>query len=194
MINKSKWVSNYRGLTPDNQLEVAEAISKELRDNETIYDESEYDKRKSKIIRIFFDRILLHANQDKELEKITTILYKFEELSQDNQNKATNEVLKIIAKYLNIQERENNENICKEQGHLFNEWKERCWTTKEVYWDAGPQGYIDVEHKEWHRACERCGFVDKVDLEPQELINAREEKNRKVRIKKLESELSKLKK
>ncbi len=83
-------------------------------------------------------------------------------------------------------------NTCLKEGHLFDEWKTRSWPTKEVYWDAGPQEYIDI-HKTWWRTCMRCGYKDVFNHEPQELIDARKAKYRKSRIKKLESELKKLK-
>lgn len=70
MVNKSKWVYNYNSLNPDSQLEVAEAIANELRDNEVVFDESEYDKEKSKIIRKFFDTIKLSVEKSKELKKL----------------------------------------------------------------------------------------------------------------------------
>lgn len=193
MINKSKWIFNYNGLDPDDQLLVAEAIANELRDNEATFNENEYDKEKSRIVREFFNSIKNSATKSQEFKKIADIFERYESLSQDNKKKVINEISKIVAKYLGIEEQENKEKICKEEGHIFGNWKRRTWTTKEVYWDAGPQGYVDVEHEAWERTCSRCGFIEKIDYEPQELIDERKEKNKKARIKKLERELKKLK-
>lgn len=193
MVNKSKWIYNYNGLDPDNQLVVAEAIANELKDNEMTFDEDEYDKEKSRIVREFFNSIRNNAKQAEELKKFADVFERYEKLSQSNRKKVINEVFGIIAKYLGIQEQEDKEKICQQEGHTFGKWKRRTWTTKEVYWDAGPQGYVDVEHEKWERTCSRCGFVEKVDYEPQELIDERKEKNKKARIKRLESELKRLK-
>lgn len=193
MVNKSKWINNYNGLDPDNQLLVAEAIANELRDNEMAFDEDEYDKEKSRIVREFFNSIRNNVKQSEELKKLADIFKRYEKLSQSNRKKVINEVFGIIVKYLDIQEQEDKEKTCQREGHTFGKWKKRTWTTKEVYWDAGPQGYVDVDHEVWERTCSRCGFVEKIDYEPQELIDERKEKNKKARIKRLESELKRLK-
>ena len=193
MVNKSKWIYNYNSLDSDNQLIVAEAIANELRDNEMTFDEDEYDKEKSRIVREFFDSIRISAKQSGKLKKFADAFEKYENLSQSNRKKVINEVFGVIVKYLGIQEQEDKEKICQQEGHTFGKWKRKTWTTKEVYWDAGPQGYVDVEHEIWERTCSRCGFVEKVDYEPQELIDERKEKNKKARIKRLESELKRLK-
>lgn len=70
MVNKSKWINNYNGLDPDNQLLVAEAIANELRNNEMAFDEDEYDKEKSRIVRGFFNSIRNNAKQSEQLKKI----------------------------------------------------------------------------------------------------------------------------
>lgn len=193
MVNKSKWINNYNGLDPDNQLLVAEAIANELRVNEMAFDEDEYDKEKSRLVREFFNSIRNNVKQSEELKKLADIFKRYEKLSQSNRKKVINEVFGIIVKYLDIQEQEDKEKICQREGHTFGKWKKRTWTTKEEYWDAGPQGYVDVEHEVWERTCSRCGFVEKIDYEPQELIDERKEKNKKARIKRLESELKRLK-
>ena len=193
MVNKSKWINNYNGLDPDNQLLVAEAIANELRNNEMAFDEDEYDKEKSRIVREFFNSIRNNAKQSEQLKKYADIFERYEKLSQSNRKKVINAVFGIVVAYLDIQEQEDKEKIYQQEGHTFGKWRRITWTTKEVYWDSGPQGYVDVEHEVWERTCSRCGFVEKVDYEPQELIDERKEKNKKARIKRLESELKRLK-
>lgn len=194
MVNKSKWMCHYNGLNPDSQLEVAEAIASELRDNELTFDENEYDKEKSRIIREFFDTIKSNAEENKELKKIANVSEKFENLSQKNKRKVINEVFKIVTKYLGIQEQENKEKICQQEGHMFGKWEHNKWTTSvDTVIDHQHVHDLPVEHENWERTCGRCGFVDTVDQEPQELIAARKEKNKKARIKRLESELKRLK-
>ncbi len=95
-------------------------------------------------------------------------------------------------------EKRNNEhdiavNTCSTEGHMFGEWKHKEWTS---YIDA----FIDHDHvnlpvkkENWKRICSRCGFIEQTECEPQDLINARKAKNKKTRIKRLESELRRLK-
>lgn len=194
MVNKSRWINNYNGLAPDNQLLVAEAIANELKDNEMSFDEDEYDKEKSRIIREFFNSIRNNAKQSEELKKIDDILEKCKSLSQDNRKKVINEVFGIVIKYIGIQEQEDKEKICKQEGHTFSKWKHNKWT-KFIDTIIDHQHVYDfpIECQNWERTCNRCGFVDKVALEPQELIDERKAKNKKARIKKLERELKKLK-
>ena len=65
MVNKSKWIYNYNNLDPDDQLEAAEAITNELKDNEIFLDEDEYDKKKSRIVREFFNSIKCNKKKQK---------------------------------------------------------------------------------------------------------------------------------
>ena len=191
--NANKWIYNYSNLDPDNQLYVAEEIAKELKDNETTFNEDEYEKEKSKIVRRFFDSIINNAKQSEKLKKFADVFEKYEKLSQSNRKKVINEVFEIIAKYLDIQEQEDKEKVCQQEGHTFGKWRKITWTTKEVYWDAGLQGDVDVEREKWERKCRRCGCVEEVEQEPLELIEERKEKKRKARIKRLERELKELK-
>ncbi len=194
MLNKSKWIYNYNGLSPDSQLEVAEAIVDELRDNELTFDESEYDKEKSRIIREFFDTIVLNLEENEELKKVANILGEVENLSQNNKRKVIDEVFGVVVKYLGIQKQENKEKVCHQEGHIFGKWEHNiCTTYIDTVIDHQRVHNFPVEHENWKRTCSRCGFVDVVDHEPQELIDTRKEKNKKARIKRLESELRRLK-
>ena len=194
MLNKSKWIYNYNGLDPDNQLVVAEAIANELKDNEMTFDEDEYDKEKSRIVREFFNSIRNNARQSEELKKFADIFERYESLSQDNRKKVINEVFEIVVKYLGIQEQEDKEKICKQEGHTFGKWKHNKWTERiDTVIDHQHVPNYPIEHENWERTCSRCGFVEEVEHEPQELIDKRNEKNKKARIKRLERELKKLK-
>ena len=186
MVSKSKWIYNYKCLKPDSQLEVAEAIISELKDNEMVFNEIEYDKEKSRIIREFFHSIKQNEKQLDELKKIADVFKGFESLSQNNRRNVINEVFEIIVKYLGIQEQENKEKVCRQEGHVFGKWKHKKWTEYiDTVIDHQHIHDFPVEHENWERTCSRCGFVEKVDHEPQELIDARTEKNNKTRIKRL---------
>ena len=193
MVNKSKWIYNYNGLDPDNQLVVAEAIANELKNNEMTFNEDEYDKEKSRVIREFFNSIRNNARKSEEFKEFADIFERYESLSQDNRKKVINEVFEIVVKYLGIQEQEDKEKICQQEGHTFSKWKHNKWTEyiDTVIDHQHVQNY-PIEHKNWKRTCSRCGLVEAVEHEPQELIDERKEKNRKARIKRLERELKKL--
>ena len=189
MVNVNRWIYNFNSLGPENQLKVADAIIGELRDNETTFDTSEYDCEKSKLVRNAFETFISIAAQNEELKSNIELFKEFDSLSEDNKNKAINEIFKIIKKYLEIQEQENKKMMCQKEGHIFSEWKKATWFTEEPVWDAGLRGYVKVEHENWRRTCSRCGFVETVKEEPTELIAARKEKDRKKQIRTLEAEL-----
>lgn len=79
---------------------------------------------------------------------------------------------------------------CRNNGHIFGEWQKYSWTENVMVWDSGPAGYIPVEKVKWERTCTRC--KETVDKEPQELIDARKERNKQNRIKALKKELKRL--
>ena len=191
MKNIGTWIHNYNNLNPEQQLEVAEAIVKDLEANQYKYTQD--DKNKSNKVIIFLKKILESASQEKSITESEIIIRRFKKLSKDNRNKVLGEILHIIDSYIKKQNQQDKETICQREGHLFNTWTESTWKEKAVVWDAGPQGYAEVECHSWHRICQRCGFVEKVDSEPQELTDARKKKAEKARIRQLESELKKLK-
>lgn len=199
MVNISKWIYNYNSLNPDNQLLVAEAIVNELRDNEITFDDGEYDKEKSKIVREFFELIINNVKQAEELKKFANIFERYEELSQDNRKEVINKIIEIIVKYLGIQEQEEKVQVCRKQGHINTPWKRIDYieTIENPYWGSRDYIVMDQWIKEkrtkWVRECKRCGYVETVMEEPQELIKASKEKNKKARIKRLEDELKRLK-
>lgn len=185
MVNKNKWIYNYNCLTLDSQLEVAEAIVNVLKDNEMVYDEIEYDKEKSKKIRELLYLIMHKEKQLEELKIIEDVLKKIESLSSNNRRNIINEVLEIIVKYLGIQEQENQEQICQQEGHIFGKWKHNKWIQYiDTIIDHQHIHNYPVEHENWERTCSRCGFVEKVDHKPQKLVDIRIEKRKKHELKK----------
>lgn len=194
MVNKNKWIYNYNNLDPDNQLIVAEAIENELSDNEEFLDDDEYDKAKSRIVRNFINSIMNNIKKLKEFNKFVDVFEKFENLSPKNREKAIKKIIPIIERYLSIQEQEDKAMICKQEGHTFGKWKHNKWTEYiDTYIEWQYVRNYPIEHENWERTCSRCGFVEKFENEPQELIDIRKEKNKQVRIKRLEREVKKLK-
>lgn len=194
MLNKGKWISSYKNLEPVNQLVVAQIIMQELKDNESLLNDGEYNVNESELVRNFFEKNESILSQNQKIFDTMKVLEKYNNMSQKNKEKVIKEIVKIVKKYDTIQEQEDKEKICLNEGHTFKKWKKITYTTKEVFWDAGPRGYIDVENNVWKRTCSRCGLVETVENEPQELIDERKEKAKKAKIKRLERELEKLKK
>lgn len=100
-----------------------------------------------------------------------------------------------------LEKREAVEAECVSKGHDYSEWKKITYSSVERNPYLGlrdyivPEGkeYISVEHTKWERTCDRCGYVETVEQEPQELIDERNEENKQAKIKKLEKELKLLK-
>ena len=195
MVNKSKWLYNYYSLDPDNQLIIAEAIVSELKDNEELLDaEDKYDNEKSKIVRNLFNSIVENVKEAKDFKKFSDIIGKYEALSDNHKKEVMNEISEIISDHISKQEQELKEQTCWKEGHIFGKWKHNKWTEySDTYIDHEFIHDYPDEKENWKRVCERCGFIEKVEKEPQELIDARKEKDRKERIKKLETELKRLK-
>ncbi|MBR2828475.1 MAG: hypothetical protein IKE70_04520 [Bacilli bacterium] len=85
-------------------------------------------------------------------------------------------------------------NTCSTEGHMFSKWKHNKWTEYiDTVIDHQHVHNYPIEHENWKRTCSKCGFIEEVEHEPQELIDERKEKNKKARIKRLERELKKLK-
>lgn len=190
-----KQLNNFKNrimeLSESQKIEVAELLTEELKYIDRYGDvhDSEHSKRSIQLLVT-----LISLLKDKEKQKdYEQMLAKFSSLPTNKQVRVLN-VAKGEFKKIEAEETKRaNEKQCREEGHIFSKWDKRTWTTKEVYWDAGPQGYIDVEHHEWNRTCSRCGFKETVDREPQELIDERKAKAKKEKIKCLEKELNKLK-
>ena len=196
MVNKKKWIYNFNNLEPNSQLEVAKAVVDELKENEVDFDEFEYDKKKSEIVRNLFYKVITN---EKDRERISSILKKFEDLSQANKDIITRELYKLVQKYADIEEHERKLMQCEKEGHQFTEWKEEKFTRIETFGDAGIESLHtgiterEVKYKEWHRVCKRCGFVEKTECEPQELVDERNKKKKLARMKRLEKTINKLK-
>ena len=193
-MNKDKWINSFNNLDPDNQLKVAEAIANELKDNESFLDK-EYDKTKSKSIRFYFENIISFLNRNKELESLLSIIKRFDTLTSNSKKKVIKDLANAIKKYLHIEEQANKERICKESGHVFDKWEKVTWTTYEdVMIDHELIHNYKCNNVDYRRTCTRCGFVERRNDEPQELIDERTKRNKQIRIKQLESELQRLKK
>lgn len=147
-----------------------------------------------KLLENFFELIKQNAKLSEKLKKYEEVVGKYESLSEKNRMKIFDEFFVIILKYLEIQEQENKEEICKKEGYVFGKWNHNKWTDYEdIVIDHQHISNYSVKHENWERTCGRCSLVEKVDYEPEELIDERKEKNRISKIKSMEKKLQKLK-
>ena len=64
----------------------------------------------------------------------------------------------------------NSETVCQKNGHDFSKWKHNEWTVIDQL-VVGKCVYGNNRCCEnWERTCKRCGFVEKVDKNPKELV------------------------
>lgn len=94
-------------------------------------------------------------------------------------------------------EKENIGKICKSKGHDFTEWKPDYIRIMERNPYLGSRDYIVPEgmewiaktYPQWERKCKRCGLVEGVTEEPEDVREKRLESERQFQIEKLEREL-----
>ena len=193
-VNANKWINNFDYLTEENQLVVVQKIIEFLQENEDIFTEEEYDKKLSSSFRSFLKEQLPLLKNRVIYKKISDMLMRFNSLSYKNKKNVLLEVSDVIKKYLLIQEEEDKKQICRLEGHDFTRWKHEKWT--EYIKTVIDYTYVDkypIVHECYSRTCKRCGFEENMQEEPEEVRVAREEANRKRRIKRLEKTLKELK-
>ncbi len=193
-VNVKKWVDNFDNLTEDSQLVVVKAIIKFLKENEYIFTEEEYDRKLSSSFRSFLEEQLPILKNRAIYKKASDIFMRFKNLSDRNKKNALLEVLEVINKYLAIQEQEDKEEECRIGGHDFKKWEHIKWTEYiNTVIDHIPVEKYPVDYECWCRTCKRCGFEETMEEEPNEVRVAREEANKKRRIRRLENTLRMLK-
>ena len=192
MEKKERWLSKFEELEPEEQLEVADFIREELDLNVEIAEDEgeEYNILYSRKVEDFFEKFIDCLEAEDIAKKNLDKLKKFDSLNEKNKKKVILELSKIISKYLYLEEIDNKKKICNNEGHDFTKWTTNKWTTREYFREDHCE--YDVEHIAWTRSCKRCGYVESVENEPQELIDARNEKAKQNKIKKLKQELKKL--
>ena len=193
MVNKSTWLRRFNDLLPKSQLEVASFIVKVivLNENED-YSKEKYDKEKSLKVRELFKILETELDNKDKLEAFSSIVERFNQLSYSDQVKVIDSVYKNFVKSVEKVELSHVKSACQMEGHKYGKWKKRTWTTKELYWDAGPQGYVDVEHEVWVRTCSRCGKEQIVKNKPKELVKEEKEAAKEAEIKQLRKRLKEL--
>ena len=137
-------------------------------------------------------KITISSNVRQKNNWFQKTLQSFHELPVEYQMKILKSFEKSVDDTTSQYQQDIAEATCAKCGHDFSKWKKITWNSRAVIWDAGPQGYADVENTKWERTCQRCGFVEEVLDEPKEAYEERKEREKKDRIKALKKELSML--
>lgn len=194
---KEYWENIVVNMDPDNQLELARVLIKELHLNEDSLNENEYDMSLSIKLRSTLEEYAKQETNKIEGEKLLNILDRFIGLTLGNQKKIIDSVVPC---FLSVMEEViKNDKIlhCSKEGHAYgdNSWKRNEWTTRETtYIDHQKVPDYPIEHVNWTRQCPNCGFIEETDIEPLEAQKQREGTEKQARIKELKSELRDLRK
>jgi hypothetical protein len=192
-MKDEKWIEDFLLLSERGQVRVSESIINYLRQNERMYSEEEYDQERSKRVRELFEE-LVKSRENKQINNdLVALLEKYEKLTPEYRKIVAESIIEVVDSYLNHQIHEENKNKCEQEGHVYSDWEY-------VKVTGISNGFIDhqwvegmpYEKNEWHRTCKRCGYVEVVEYEPEEVRIAREEQERKAEIKRLRKELKKL--
>lgn len=98
-----------------------------------------------------------------------------------------------VKEYQEVVAQEEAEKICTSEGHQFSKWKKGVDVQYEdTYIDHQFIPNYRTETTVWERTCSRCGFVERVEHEPQELIDTRREKNKQAQVRRLTKKLQQL--
>ncbi len=189
------WIHDFDNLNSDHKLEVAEAIIEYLKTNNLVFDMDQYYRERTGLVCDFLGDLLYCYKGDGNLKKLGEMLYKFDNLSEKNQKELVDEIIYAFQKRIIIQKDDDNKDYCLVHGHNFGEWKYSEWTEYiDTVIDHELVHDFPIKHSDWKRKCSKCGFVEMVHQEPDELYKARMIKEKKAKIKKLTKELKKLEK
>ena len=219
-LNAKKWIERFEMLSPESQLEVADAIERELHlNNEFPSDDDNYDDVKGKELEGKYsiekgnirDILLAKVNNEKlkiRIEKINGLISRFKNLDIKHQNMLIDEMLEPLEEVLRKNEKSQGFDICLKEGHI---WKWKKGSREEEYtWyppDITDLGHPDTGKKEWIevpiwvRDCERCGWheereyndvPDEIKAERKKQAAINKENKRQRDIKKKEKQLLKI--
>lgn len=209
-LNTANWIERFETLSPESQLEVANAIERELRfNNGCPSDDDHYDDVKGKELEEKFAgkkgeirNILVSKIKNIELEtkinKINELIGRFKNLDEKHQNILLDKMLEPFEDVLKIIEERQGYEICLKEGrHDWDKWQEGT-RDEEYTWyppditdhdcpDYGKTSWIEIPI--WVRKCKRCGKEETRNYKdvPDEIKEEREkeaaEKREKKRLK-----------
>lgn len=186
-LNTKKWIERFEMLSPESQLEVANAIRNELHENNSYPDpEDDYDDLKGIELEEEFAgvrgniREILKANiaQTQDVDKLNDLKGKIQKLGEIEETFKTltdEEQVIIIKEFIsgynsgmNRVKQLRNAKACAEEGHIWGKWKiEYTQELKQWTLDDYFKGKV-VEYKvgkyyykkvpyKWYNKCTRCG-------------------------------------
>ena len=148
--------------------------------------------------KTYFEGLSMNAlninSENTDSNKIIESLIDFKQLPLKYQIAVLEFFGAKVDEYKQIVSQEAAEKICASEGHQFSKWKKFVDINYEDAWiDHELIHNYRSEKTMWERTCARCGYVERVEQEPQELVDQQRKINKQAKIKKLEKTLRKLK-
>lgn len=197
-----KVVDSFIHLNFDEKVEFIKAMTNSIKLKEVncySFDE----KKKIEAIKKMLEYISSKLKSKNSKPQITSILPEISELTDEQLTKLVVTIVDTVHKYTGENEQLAKEEQCRAEGHIFSDWKERKYTRwispAEAYgieglMNGGTNTTIPIDVTEWHRTCERCGFMEKTEVKPREVAEKEEKQKKARRIRALKKELKELKK
>ena len=132
--------------------------------------------------------------EGKDKEKLEEIVEKINNLDYNHKIKVMKTIGYDVNRILKQTEQKKIEEKCKNEGHIFSDWKHYTWKESVVGGDLGEFQKFEINKESWDRTCQLCGFKEIVYKEPESVKNDRLEKEKKEKIKQLKKELKNLQK
>lgn len=133
------------------------------------------------------------TTDDVNLDKYKAIFSEFAKLPVKYQIKSLKAFSSKIKECIKSNSHDHAVSVCERDGHEFTEWKEDTSVRYiNTVIDHMPVEGLRVENSYWHRKCTRCGYYERVEEEPIEAKQKREEKEKQQKIKSLRKQLAEL--
>ena len=189
--------STFYKMSLENQLHLIELMAGNL---DNCFPESSEEKQlklAKKLLKNISGR-LEEARKDASLAETMALL---DTLSVSQLVKLLNSFSNNVHRFAAKNRQKAAEDKCRKDGHIFGQWEVKKYKTYispaqahgiEGLLNGGKRPTIPVEHTQWHRTCERCGFIEKTEQKPQELVDAEAMENKSKEIQRLRRRLKKL--
>ena len=149
MLNVEKWLNKFKVLSKKSKLKIARLFVEEIKRQD---ESNEIDKLDELLDNVLTSEDDIHYKETLE---------DFKELDLPKKREIANTIIRFVREKTSQQEKEN---MCKELGHSFTDWKSKKRS-------CGPNDIYITWHSYtvWERSCIRCGKTEVSYRKPQEL-------------------------
>ena len=191
MRDVKKWIHDFDNLEPEQQFEIALAISNHIVNGNSRIDFREYDEDFYEFISGVLSVIIDLSKEKKTLK--SGILEKYIELSQENKLKIADQLYGVINHFYQKEGQGKKEAICAIEGHKFGKWQHHiCDGCIDTVIDHQPVKNFHYKCDEWRRTCLVCGVCECVRTEPEEARKERLEQERQEEVRRIRKRLREL--